>query len=158
MSFNFRNKWKKPTATWLKRAFPTIFDCGDNFTPIILFFPWLSVGCYDKFGTGFTVLDCRATVFNTIIHHNTVEPRVWNISFWSCQSNNCTLMVFFSHAFTYIDYPIAVLDLSIYHSVIFTRANWLVRKQTASTIHLHFGEQLYNILIHPLPFHSKHLL
>ena len=26
------------------------------------------------------------------------------------------LWFFFSHAFTYIDYPIAVLDLSIYHS------------------------------------------
>ena len=26
------------------------------------------------------------------------------------------LWYFFSHAFTYIDYPIAVLDLSIYHS------------------------------------------
>ena len=113
VSFNFRNKWKKATATWLKRAFPTIFDCDDNFTPMILFFSWLSVGCYDKFDTGFTVFDCRATVLN---HHNTVESRVWNISFWSCKSDNCTLVVFFSHAFTYIDYPIAVLDLSMYHS------------------------------------------
>ena len=26
------------------------------------------------------------------------------------------LLWFFSHAFTYVDYPIAVLDLSIYHS------------------------------------------
>ena len=44
------------------------------------------------------------------------SSRVWNISFWSYKSNNCTLMVFFTYAFTYIDYPIAVLDLNIYHS------------------------------------------
>ena len=110
--FLISERFSSYDATWLKLAFPTIFDCDDNFTQIILFFPWLSVGCYDNFGTGFTALDCRATVLN---HDNTVEPRVWNISFWSCKSNYCTLMVFFPHAFTYIDYSIAVLDLSIYH-------------------------------------------
>ena len=65
------NKWKKPIATWLKRTFPTIFDCDDNFTPLIPLFPWLSVGCCDNFGTGFTAPDCRAPVLN---HHNTIEP------------------------------------------------------------------------------------
>ena len=54
---------------------------------------WLSVGCYANFVTGFTAPDCRAPVLN---HHNTIEARVWNISFWNCKSNNCTLMVFFS--------------------------------------------------------------
>ena len=47
-----------------------LFDCDDNFTPIIRLFPWLSVGCCDNFGTGFTAPDCRAPVLN---HHNTIE-------------------------------------------------------------------------------------
>ena len=66
----------KPTAETNRKVTQTcifyfLFDCDDNFTPIIRLFPWLSVGCCDNFGTGFTAPDCRAPVLN---HHNTIEP------------------------------------------------------------------------------------
>ena len=69
----------------------------------------MSVGCYDNFATGFTAPDCRAPVLILLNPEFEIFP-------FEIVRAIIVLLWFFSHAFTYVDYPIAVLDLSIYHS------------------------------------------
>ena len=86
-----------------------LFDCDDNFTPII-------PGCQSAVTLTLVQVSQRLIVgHRSLIIIILLKPEFEIFPFEIVRAI-IVLLWFFSHAFTYVDYPIAVLDLSIYHS------------------------------------------
>ena len=87
-----------------------LFDCDDNFTPII-------PGCQSAVTLTLVQVSQRLIVgHRSLIIIILLKPEFEIFPFEIVRAIIVLLWFFFSHAFTYIDYPIAVLDLSMYHS------------------------------------------
>ena len=89
--------------------FDFLFDCDDNFSPII-------PGCQSAVMITLVQVSQRLIVGHwSLIIIILLDPEFEIFPFEVVRAI-IVLLWFFSHVFTYIDNPIAVLDLSIYHS------------------------------------------
>ena len=86
-----------------------LFDCDDNFSPII-------PGCQSAVMITLVQVSQRLIVGHRSLIITILLNPEFEIFPFEVVRAIIVLLWFFSYAFTYVDYPIAVLDLSIYHS------------------------------------------